>query len=78
MRKGKRTAPALPRAAIGLVVDYAAAATGGFTPAAIAGDSWGARVWLVLQRVRALHTLRAVCRAWRDVGTHPPRLYGSR
>ncbi|KAG9097985.1 hypothetical protein FS749_004946 [Ceratobasidium sp. UAMH 11750] len=72
MRKGKRTAPALPRAAIGLVVDYAAAATGGFTPAAIAGDSWGARVWLVLQRVRALHTLRAVCRAWRDVvDSHP-------
>ncbi|KAG9088137.1 hypothetical protein FRC06_002221 [Ceratobasidium sp. 370] len=72
MRKGKRTAPALPRAAIGLIVDHAAAAAGGFAPASVSGDSWGARVWLVLQRVRALHALRAVSRAWRDVvDSHP-------
>ncbi|KAG8770785.1 hypothetical protein FRC12_004062, partial [Ceratobasidium sp. 428] len=75
MRKGKRTAPVLARAAIGLIVDHTVAAANGFTPACVSGDSFGARIWVVLYRVRALHTLRAVARAWRDVADSHPAWY---
>ncbi|QRV84173.1 hypothetical protein RhiJN_12189 [Ceratobasidium sp. AG-Ba] len=71
MRKGKRTAPALPPTALGLIVDHAAASASVFVPGSV-GDTWGARVWLVLHRVRALNALRAVSRSWRDVvDSHP-------
>ncbi|QRV98209.1 hypothetical protein RhiJN_26228 [Ceratobasidium sp. AG-Ba] len=71
MRKGKRTAPALPSTALGLIVDHAAASASVFVPGSV-GDTWGARVWLVLHRVRALNALRAVSRSWRDVvDSHP-------
>lgn len=70
MRKGKRTGPALPKAAMRLIVDWTACEPG-YIPVCH-GEAWGGQVWHVLQLARALGTLRSVSRAWRDIADEHP------